>query len=191
MERLSSEEIQQLSNKTVEQICKLFVDTIFKDVKNNNSNFWAIEYKDALYSLMYDEINNNRQNTKIFEIEEIDKIRPLLKNEKICKLNRENITFRHDRLKRFLQVQSLLNQEQVSNDVLSNPYYNEILGEYIAYANFSSAILNISLEIFLICLNSLIINSNLEIFLLISSESSLFETFIKYVFSLFSYVFIN
>ena len=137
MEELTSEQIRQLSNKTVEQICKLFIGTVFKGTENNNSNFLAIEYQNALYSLMYDEIKNNRQNTKISEIKEIEKIRPILKNEKICKLDKENIVFRHDRLKRFLQVQSLLEQKNIPNDILLNPYYNEILGEYIAYANLS------------------------------------------------------
>lgn len=137
MEELTSEQILQLSNKTIVQICKLFIDTIFKDIENDNPNFLALEYKNALYALIFDEIKNNRQNTKLSEIKEIEKIRPILKNEKICKLDKENIVFRHDRLKHFLQVQSLLGQKNISDDILSNPYYNEILGEYIAYANLS------------------------------------------------------
>ncbi len=137
MEELSSAQIRQLTNETVDQICNLFVDNVFCEIEKNNPDFYAEEYKNALYSLIYDEIKNARQNTKLSEIVEMDKIRPILKNEKICKLDKENIVFRHDRLKRFLQVQSLLKQEQVSNDILSNPYYNEILGEYIAYTSLS------------------------------------------------------
>ena len=138
-EELSSDEIMQLANKTVNQICNSFIDTICEDIANtNNSNFLVLDYKNALYSLIYDELKNNRQNTNFSEINEIDKIRPILKNEKICKLDKENnVIFRHDRLKSFLQIQALLNQQQVSDSILSNPYYNKILGEYIAYANLS------------------------------------------------------
>lgn len=137
MEELSSEQIQQLSNKTADQVCKLFIDSIFIDIENNNSDFFAQEYKNALYSLIYDQINNNRQNIKLSEIIDRNKIQPILKNAKICKLDGDKVIFRHDRLKHFLQVQALLNQEQVSDNILSNPYYNGVLGEYIAYANLS------------------------------------------------------
>lgn len=130
---LNTGQIQQIKTNTAYQIQNLFIDNIISDIAEQSSNYLDIEYKNALFAFLYEELQKKVKKTNFNEIIDKNIIRPILQNKKICQLDSENnIAFRHDRLKNFLQAQALINNENIPDEILIEPYYADIIGKYMA-----------------------------------------------------------
>lgn len=133
LDELSTEQIQQVGTNTAYCVQSLFVNNIISDIAEQSSNYLEIEYKNALLAFLYEELQKKVKETNFDEITNKNIIRPILQNKKICQLDSENnIVFRHDRLKNFLQVQALIYNENISDKILVEPFYADIIGEYMA-----------------------------------------------------------
>lgn len=133
LDELSTEQIQQVGTNTAYCVQSLFVNNILSDIAEQSSNYLEFEYKNALFTFLYEELQKKVKETNFNEIINKNIIRPILQNKKICQLDSENnMVFRHDRLKKFLQVQALIHNESISDEILVEPFYADIIGEYMA-----------------------------------------------------------
>ncbi len=142
LRELNIDDIEFLSCDIENNIFEIFLDRILKDIEETSSSmFNKKEYKNALLNILYTALENKQSKISFTSLSDSQKnlIRPILNNTKICRLDDEdNIIFRHDRLKFYLELQSILSQQSISNAILLEPFYYNLIGHYIAIKEISS-----------------------------------------------------
>lgn len=128
-----------------------FTNKIFNDIAANNIDFLEVEYESNLLKLCYQMLKIRKYKLSIDEVKNISGIdfnclRIVLNNKKLCSCDQEsNIIFRHDRIRDYLCVKAVikeLQQENIDEEVLTNPYYSEIIGQVLANYKLNKEILD-------------------------------------------------
>lgn len=145
LNELPSERIKEINNFSPNIIFETFINYITSYIEEKNSNYLAIEYKNAIYSILYKQLMEKLPTINFDNIvEEKDKIRKIVQNKKICRLDENNnIIFRHDRLKNYLQVQALIKHGNVDDSILIEPFYTNIISQYIAIQSITKDKINL------------------------------------------------
>lgn len=142
LKELNIDDIEFLSCDIEHNIFEIFLDHILKDIEETNSyKFNKKEYKNALLQILYTALENKQSKISFTSLSDSKKnlIRHILNNTKICRLDDEDtIIFRHDRLKFYLELQAILSQQSISNNILLEPFYYNLIGQYIAIKEISS-----------------------------------------------------
>ena len=126
------------------QVAENAIDSFISEViENMVGDLLPIEYRSALLCLttqmllqrMFNPTWSNIKNWLDNSSEELQALRTLVNNEKLCRLEGEKLVFRHDRIREFLLVESmgqLLNGNASEPlDIFWEPYYAEIIGQAI------------------------------------------------------------
>ena len=126
------------------QVAENAIDSFISEVfENVVGDLLPIEYRSALLCLTTQMLLQRRFNPKWSDIknwlnnssEELQALRTLVNNEKLCRLEGEKLVFRHDRIQDFLLVESmgqLLNGNASEPlDIFWEPYYAKIIGQAI------------------------------------------------------------
>ena len=126
------------------QVAENAIDSFISEViENMVGDLLPIEYRSALLCLTTQMLLQRRFNPTWSDIknwldnssEELQALRKLVENEKLCKLEGKKLVFRHDRIREFLLVESMgqLLNENASEplDIFWEPYYAEIIGQAI------------------------------------------------------------
>ncbi|TYQ30537.1 hypothetical protein [Pseudanabaena sp. UWO310] len=126
------------------QVAENAIDSFISEViENMVGGLLPIEYRSALLCLTTQMLLQRRFNPTWSDIkdwldnssEELQALRTLINNEKLCRLEGKKLVFRHDRIREFLLVESMgkLLKENASEhlDIFWEPYYAEIIGQAI------------------------------------------------------------
>lgn len=126
------------------QVAENAIDSFISEViENVVGDLFPIEYRSALLCLTTKMLLQRRFNPKWSDIknwlsnssDELQALRTLVNNEKLCRLEGEKLVFRHDRIREFLFVESMgqLLKGNVSKplDIFWEPYYAAIIGQAI------------------------------------------------------------
>jgi len=136
--------LPNIEHGKLSQVAENAIDSFISDViEKVVGDLLPIEYRSALLGLTTQMLLQRRFNPKWSDIqnwisnssEELQALRVLAKNEKLCRLDGEKLVFRHDRIREFLLVQSmgrLLNKNASEPlNIFWEPYYAEIIGQAI------------------------------------------------------------
>ena len=126
------------------QVAENAIDSFISEViENVVGDLLPIEYRSALLYLTTQMLLQRRFNPKWSDIknwlnnspEELQALRTLVNNKKLCRLEGEKLVFRHDRIREFLLVESmgqLLNENATETlDIVWEPYYAEVISQAI------------------------------------------------------------
>ncbi|MEA5487629.1 MULTISPECIES: hypothetical protein [Pseudanabaena] len=136
--------LPKIEHSKLSQVAENAIDSFISNVVENVvGNLFPNEYRSALLGLTTQMLIQRRFNPTWSDIknwlanssEELQALRRLAENKKLCKLEGEKLVFRHDRIREFLLVGSMgqLLNENASEplNIFWEPYYAEIIGQAI------------------------------------------------------------
>jgi hypoxanthine phosphoribosyltransferase len=143
---ISTEDEQRLEILT-NDVLDNFLRKETKRIEYSNRSFLYQEYYAALVALSSAMLYKKNFFPEFHEIKEwfiskpnmIDAIKELIIDQRLCKLDEnDKFVFKHDRLRNYLQVKTLVNLFHSNEDIdiiLSEPYYADIIGQAILKTN--------------------------------------------------------
>jgi hypothetical protein len=128
-------------DQVAENVTDNFINRAVEEV-SRTGDLLVDEYRSALSNLAAHMLQQRKLNPSLIQLKEwlsnssneMKALRQLVKHGKLCRIEKEKLVFRHDRLREALLVKSmgqLLNNATEPLDIFWEPYYAEIIGQAI------------------------------------------------------------